>query len=161
MTKLSATQQAAVNAYGKFLDAGMAYGEALRKAAAELGGTPCPTLLEALAAVHAKKYGCNFTSRMTARHSTIAKSQLVRRATRRPPSLGNATSWCTSAQRNPPSLPSPSACRQTCARSPKPTSPTSTARPMQFGFLTLSLPSELFPASAPARAGRCSLPCPS
>ena len=61
MTKLSATQQAAVNAYGKFLDAGMAYGEALRKAAAELGGTPCPTLLEALAAVHAKKYGCNFT----------------------------------------------------------------------------------------------------
>ena len=61
MPKLSATQQAAVTAYGKFLDAGASYGKALRKAAAELRGTPCPTFLEALAMTHARKYKCNFT----------------------------------------------------------------------------------------------------
>jgi hypothetical protein len=39
----------------------MSYGDALRKAAEQLGGTPCPTLLEALAKVHATKYQCNYT----------------------------------------------------------------------------------------------------
>ena len=58
---LTITQTNAVNAYGKFLTSGMTYGEAMRKAAAELGGTPCPTLLEALAKVHAAKYECNYT----------------------------------------------------------------------------------------------------
>lgn len=47
--------------YAKFLEAGTSYGEALRAAAAQLGGTPCPTLLEALAKVHATKYRCNYT----------------------------------------------------------------------------------------------------
>lgn len=55
------TQSNAINAYGKFLQSGMTYGEAMRKAAQELGGTPCATFLEALAKVHAKKYGCNYT----------------------------------------------------------------------------------------------------
>ena len=59
--KLSTTQAHAVNAYGKFLQAGMTYGEAMREAAKELGGTPCPTFLEALAKVHAAKYGCAYT----------------------------------------------------------------------------------------------------
>ena len=58
---LTTTQTNAVNAYGKFLTSGMTYGEAMRKAAAELGGTPCSTFLEALAAKHAAKYGCNYT----------------------------------------------------------------------------------------------------
>ena len=58
---LTSTQTTAINAYGKFLQSGMTYGEAMRQAAAELGGTPCPTLLEALAKVHANKYGCNYT----------------------------------------------------------------------------------------------------
>lgn len=58
---LTSTQTNAVNAYGKFLQAGMTYGEAMRKAAQELGGTPCATFLEALAKLHAKKYGCNYT----------------------------------------------------------------------------------------------------
>ena len=59
--KLTTTQTNAVNAYGKFLQAGITYGEAMRQAAAELGGTPCPTFLEALAAKHAAKYQCNYT----------------------------------------------------------------------------------------------------
>lgn len=58
---LTQTQTDAVIAYGKFLQAGGSYGEAMRKAASELGGTPCPTLLGALAAVHAKKYECKYT----------------------------------------------------------------------------------------------------
>ena len=59
--QLTATQTNAVNAYGKFLQAGITHGEAMRQAAAELGGTPCPTFLEALAAKHASKYQCNYT----------------------------------------------------------------------------------------------------
>lgn len=59
--QLTTTQTNAVNAYGKFLQAGITYGEAMRQAAAELGGTPCPTFLEALAAKHAAKYQCNYT----------------------------------------------------------------------------------------------------
>ena len=59
--KLSSTQTKAINAYAGLLDAGMTYGEAMRKAAGELGGTPCPTFLEALAKVHAQKYGCSYT----------------------------------------------------------------------------------------------------
>lgn len=47
--------------YEAFLTAGMSYGDALSQAAATLGGTPCPTLLDALAKVHAKKYQCNYT----------------------------------------------------------------------------------------------------
>ena len=58
---LTTKQTNAVNAYGKFLQAGITYGEAMRQAAAELGGTPCPTFLEALAAKHAAKYGCSYT----------------------------------------------------------------------------------------------------
>lgn len=59
---LTSTQTKAVNAYAKFLQAGMSYGEAMREAAKELGDTPCITLLEALAKVHATKYGCNYTN---------------------------------------------------------------------------------------------------
>lgn len=59
--KLSSTQTKAINAYAGFIDAGMTYGEAMRKAASELGGTPCPTFLEALAKVHAEKYKCSYT----------------------------------------------------------------------------------------------------
>lgn len=58
---LTTTQSTAVNAYGKFLQSGITYGEAMRNAAAELRGTACPTLLAALAKVHAAKYGCNYT----------------------------------------------------------------------------------------------------
>ena len=58
---LTSTQTKAINAYGKFLQSGMTYGEAMRHAAQELGGTPCPTFLEALAKVHATKYGCSYT----------------------------------------------------------------------------------------------------
>jgi hypothetical protein len=61
MKKLNAIQTAAVNAYADFLTAGMSYGDAMRKAAQSLGGTPCSTFLGELAAVHATKYGCNFT----------------------------------------------------------------------------------------------------
>jgi len=60
--KLTSTQTNAVAAYSKFLQAGMTYGEAMRKAAGELGDTPCITFLEALAKVHARKYGCNYTN---------------------------------------------------------------------------------------------------
>ena len=61
MSKLTATQQAVVNAYSTFLKAGTSYGQAMQAAAKALGGTPCPTLLAALAEVHAKHYGCNYT----------------------------------------------------------------------------------------------------
>lgn len=61
MTKLNTTQQNAVNAYAKFLDAGQSYGDAMRAAAKSLGGTPCPTFLGELARIHATKYGCNYT----------------------------------------------------------------------------------------------------
>ena len=47
--------------YAAFLQAGTSYGEALREAAQALGDTPCITLLEALAKVHAAKYKCNYT----------------------------------------------------------------------------------------------------
>ena len=59
MTKLTSIQQAVVTAYSKFLTAGTTYGNALQSAAAELGETPCLTLLQELAKVHAKHYGCN------------------------------------------------------------------------------------------------------
>lgn len=61
MKKLNAIQAKAVTAYGDFLASGMTYGDAMRDAAKSLGGTPCPTLLDALAAVHAEKYKCNYT----------------------------------------------------------------------------------------------------
>ena len=61
MKKLNATQTEAVNAYRKFLKAGGTYADAMQAAAKALGGTPCPTLLDALAAVHAEKYKCAFT----------------------------------------------------------------------------------------------------
>ena len=61
MPKLNATQTAAVTAYGEFLKAGGSYADAMQAAAKSLGGTPCPTLLDALAAVHAEKYKCNYT----------------------------------------------------------------------------------------------------
>ena len=61
MSKLNATQQAAVNAYAAFLKAGASYGEAMKAAAQSLGDTPCITLLEELAKVHAKRYECNYT----------------------------------------------------------------------------------------------------
>ena len=61
MSKLTTTQANAVNNYAKFLKAGTSYGEAMREAAKALGDTPCITLLEALAQVHAKHYGCNYT----------------------------------------------------------------------------------------------------
>jgi len=61
MKKLTAIQTEAVTAYGKFLKAGGTYADAMQAAAKALGGTPCPTLLDALAAVHAEKYKCNYT----------------------------------------------------------------------------------------------------
>lgn len=61
MKKLNAIQSAAVNAYANYLDSGMTYGDAMRKAAQSLGGTPCPTFLGELAAIHATKYACAFT----------------------------------------------------------------------------------------------------
>ena len=61
MSKLTTTQAAAVNAYDAYLKAGTSYGEAMRAAAKSLGDTPCITLLEALAQVHAKRYACNYT----------------------------------------------------------------------------------------------------
>lgn len=57
----SINTQAVAAKYAAFLKAGTSYGDALRSAAQELGGTPCSTLLEALAKVHAKHYGCNYT----------------------------------------------------------------------------------------------------
>ena len=61
MSKLTAIQTKAINAYSEYLTSGMTYGEAMREAAKSLGGTPCPTFLGELAAVHATKYGCSFT----------------------------------------------------------------------------------------------------
>jgi hypothetical protein len=61
MSKLNSTQQSAVNAYASFLDAGVSYGDAMRKAAQSLGGTPCPTFLGELAKVHARRYECSYT----------------------------------------------------------------------------------------------------
>ncbi len=52
---------AIAQAYADYVDAGATYGAAMREAAKALGGSPCPTLLEALAKVHAAKYGCNYT----------------------------------------------------------------------------------------------------
>lgn len=63
MPTLTATQikADAVTAYSDFLTAGLSYGDAMRAAAKALGGTPCPTFLGELAAVHATKYKCAFT----------------------------------------------------------------------------------------------------
>jgi hypothetical protein len=61
MSKLTNTLTNAINAYADYLDSGMTYGEAMRKAAQSLGGTPCPTFLGELAKLHATKYGCNYT----------------------------------------------------------------------------------------------------
>ena len=61
MTITSKQIAAIATQYEAFLTAGMSYGDALRKAAELLGGTPCPTLLDALAKVHATKYQCNYT----------------------------------------------------------------------------------------------------
>lgn len=61
MSKLTTIQSAAITAYANYLDSGMTYGEAMRKAAQSLGGTACPTFLGELAAVHAAKYQCAFT----------------------------------------------------------------------------------------------------
>lgn len=61
MKKLNAIQSAAVKAYADYLTSGMTYGEAMREAAKSLGGTPCPTFLGELAAVHAAKYQCSHT----------------------------------------------------------------------------------------------------
>ena len=57
----SVNTKAVVAKYAAFLKAGSTYGEALRHAAQQLGGTQCSTLLEALAKVHAKHYGCNYS----------------------------------------------------------------------------------------------------
>lgn len=48
-----------VRSYATFLKAGTSYGEALKQAAAELSGTPCSQLMEALAKVHAQHFKCN------------------------------------------------------------------------------------------------------
>ena len=54
---MNQTQIAKVTAaYSGFLDAGTSYAHVIQDAAKALGGTPCPTLLAALAAVHADKY---------------------------------------------------------------------------------------------------------
>ena len=54
---MNQTQIAVVTtAYANFLKVGTSYAEAMQGAAKALGGTPCPTLLAALAAVHADKY---------------------------------------------------------------------------------------------------------
>lgn len=50
-----------VASYSGFLDAGTSYAHVMQGAAKLLGGTPCSTLLAALATVHAAKYKCNFT----------------------------------------------------------------------------------------------------
>lgn len=60
MSKLTKAQIDAINAYREFLKAGTTYGEAMKKAAQSLGDTPCITLLEGLAKVHAEKYECNY-----------------------------------------------------------------------------------------------------
>jgi len=50
-----------IAAYRDFLKAGTTYGTALRDAAKAIGETPCPTLLEGLAKVHAEHFACNYT----------------------------------------------------------------------------------------------------
>jgi hypothetical protein len=60
MSKATKIAQA-IKSYAAFLKAGASYGEAMQAAAKALGGTPCPTLLEGLARVHARKYECNYT----------------------------------------------------------------------------------------------------
>ena len=62
MSKLT-TQNITIiaNSYDTYVDAGTSFGSLMRNAAKQLGGTPCPTLLEALAKVHASKYKCNYT----------------------------------------------------------------------------------------------------
>ena len=59
MPQLNTQQQAVVKAYGAYLKAGSSYGAALRDAAKQ--ATECGALLQALAVVHAKHYGCNMT----------------------------------------------------------------------------------------------------
>ena len=61
MSKLTTTQTNAIAAYEAFLKAGTSYGDAMREAAKALGDTPCITLLNELAKVHAAKYGCSYT----------------------------------------------------------------------------------------------------
>lgn len=56
-----------VTKYAAFLKAGTSYGDALKSAAAEMRGTPCPTLLQALAKVHAAHYACNTSWSATGR----------------------------------------------------------------------------------------------
>lgn len=51
----------AVTDYAEFLRAGASYGASMQALAKALGGTPCPTALERLAAVHAEKYKCDYT----------------------------------------------------------------------------------------------------
>ena len=51
----------AVTDYAEFLRAGASYGASMKALAKALGGTPCATALERLAAVHAANYKCNFT----------------------------------------------------------------------------------------------------
>ena len=52
---------AITKAYAAFLRSGSTYGEALRSAAAQLKGRPCPELMLALAKVHAAHFSCNYT----------------------------------------------------------------------------------------------------
>lgn len=59
MNTLNANQQAVVKTYGAFLKAGKSYGEALREAAKQ--AVECGALLQALAVVHAKHFGCSMT----------------------------------------------------------------------------------------------------
>lgn len=59
MPQLTTQQQAVVKSYDAFLKAGTSYGVALREAAKQ--ATECGALLQALATVHAKHYGCNLT----------------------------------------------------------------------------------------------------
>lgn len=62
MSKLTTqTVNTITNAYAEFIDAGAAYGKLMQDAAKQLRGTWCPTLMEALADVHAAKYECNYT----------------------------------------------------------------------------------------------------
>ena len=62
MSKLTTeTIQAVATKYSKYLASGISYGDAMRETAKALGGTWCPTLMEALAKVHAAKYECNYT----------------------------------------------------------------------------------------------------
>lgn len=61
MSKLTTTLQAALTAYDDFLKTGATYGQAMQAAAKSLGGTPCPTFLAELAAVHARRYECSHT----------------------------------------------------------------------------------------------------